>query len=63
MADKWNMTDEQLIEILRCLGNATRKMNRNYDRTIYDVAADRIERLLRSSAARSKKPSRRSVTS
>ena len=45
MADKWNMIDEQLIEILRGLGNATRKMHRNYDRTIYDVAADRIERL------------------
>jgi len=49
MDDKWNMTDEQLIDILRSLGDTTRKMNRNYDRTIYDVAADRIERLLRSS--------------
>jgi len=47
--NKWDITDEQLIEILRSLGNTTRKMNRNYDRTIYDVAADRIERLLRSS--------------
>lgn len=47
--NKWDITDEQLIEILRSLGNTTRKMARNYDRTIYDVAADRIERLLRSS--------------
>jgi len=45
MDDKWNMPDEQLIEILRNLGDTTRKKNRNYDRTIYDVAADRIERL------------------
>jgi hypothetical protein len=49
MDNKWNMTDEQLIEILRGLGRTSRKVHRNYDRTIYDVAADRIERLLRSS--------------
>jgi hypothetical protein len=43
---KWDMTDEQLIDALRALGNSTRSVKQNYERTIYDVAADRIAALL-----------------